>query len=116
MHLETPYEKWLVASILPHEMHISALRLSMHAFQAAHLLLQRKDYVKSEQFALHIEFEAPAGHLLVGSHAHDDMHACVAAQASHFVFLLPAFNFLLPLFLVISRNGRRSHPAVPIHP
>ena len=61
-------------------------------------------HVKSEQFALHIEFEAPAGHLLVGSHAHDDMHACVAAQASHFVFLLPAFNFLLPLFLAMDAD------------
>ena len=60
--------------------------------------------MKSEQFALHIEFEAPAGHLLVGSHAHDDMHACVAAQASHFVFLLPAFNFLLPLFLAMDAD------------
>ena len=88
----------------------------MHAFSnSTFAAALARIHVKSEQFALHIEFEeVPAGHLLVGSH--DDMLACVAAQASHFVFLLPAFNFLLPLFLVISRNGRRSHPAVPIHP
>ena len=32
------------------------------------------------------------------------MRACVAAQASHFVFLLPALNFLLPLFLAMDAD------------